>query len=105
MGRPHSLRTECRYHHRLRHHGVPEARPPSCSNPWYTGASTGYGDSQTDYTEAIVKGPGAGGHSPAEEHNILGGLGGAVAEVLVETHPYLWRGWGQGCFWPIGKTG
>lgn len=39
-------------------------------------------------TEAIVKAAQeTGAIVTAEEHNILGGLGGAVAEVLVETHP------------------
>ena len=34
----------------------------------------------------------------AEEHSIIGGLGSAVAEVLVENLPYPWREWGQDSF-------
>jgi len=38
----------------------------------------------SDETGAIVT---------AEEHSIIGGLGGAVAEVIVEKNLSQWRGW------------
>lgn len=41
--------------------------------------------------EVIVKAAGCGAIVTAEEHNIIGGLGGAVAEVLAEAKPTLMK--------------